>query len=84
MYLKDTSGNRSMTATIAFVAFAVVMLKVLLNEVTVGSVDFGTIDSLSIAAILTPTLGAYTARRWGNPAPSEPPDPTSDNGLGPK
>lgn len=82
MYLKDTTGNRSMTATIAFIAFGVVMLKVLLNDVTVGSIDFGSIDSLAIAAVLTPTLGAYTARRWGQPAPSAPPQETADNGLG--
>lgn len=68
MFIRDTSGNRSMTATLAYVAFAIVMLKFLLNGMTVGAWSFGTIDAASIAAVLTPTLGAYTARRWGAPA----------------
>ena len=74
MFIRDSSGNRSLTATLAIVGFGVVMLKVLLSGGSVGSVSFGTIDSLSIAAILGPTLGTYTARRWGNPASQTPPE----------
>jgi len=82
MMIKDSTGNKSMTATFAYVAFGVVMLKFLLAGVVVGSFQFGTVDSLSIAAVLTPTLGAYTVRRLGTPAPVVPPAPDSDNGLG--
>lgn len=74
MFFTDTSGNKSLTATMAIVGFGVVMLKVLLSGASVGAVSFGTIDSLSIAAILGPILGTYTARRWGSPAPTEPPE----------
>ena len=70
MMIKDSTGKKSMTATFAYISFAVVMLKVLLGGVTIGSFSFGGIDAMSIAAVLGPTLGAYTARRWGNPAPS--------------
>lgn len=72
--IKDSSGNKSLTATLAVIGFGVVMLKVLLSGATVGSVAFGTIDSLSIAAVLGPVLGTYTARRWGTTAPQDPPD----------
>ena len=65
MFITDTSGNKSLTATMAIIGFAVVMIKVLMNGAAVGSISFGTIDSLSIAAILGPILGTYTARRWG-------------------
>lgn len=65
MFIRDTSGNKSLTATIAVIGFTVVMLKVLLNGGSIGSLSFGTIDSMSIAAILGPTLGTYMARRWG-------------------
>lgn len=71
MFIKDTSGNKSLTATIAIIGFSVVMVKVLLSGGSVGSVSFGTIDSLSIAAILGPILGTYTARRWGTPLAQE-------------
>lgn len=66
MFITDTSGNKSLTATMAIVGFSVVMLKVLLNGAAIGSISFGSIDSLSIAAILGPILGTYTARRWGS------------------
>lgn len=83
MYFKDTSGNKSLSATVAVIAFAVVMIKVLLSGVTVGAISFGEIDSLTVAAILTPTLGTYTARRWGTPAPNKQvPADQADNGLG--
>lgn len=82
MMIKDSTGNKSMTATIAYVAFAAVLIKFLLSGVTVGMFSFGVIDSFSIAAILGPTLGAYTVRRWGSPARSEPPPAEPDNGLG--
>lgn len=84
MFIRDTSGNKSLTATVAVIGFAVVMLKVLLNGASIGSLSFGTIDSLSIAAILGPTLGTYTARRWGTPASQIAPggDPGSKPGDG--
>ena len=51
----------------AIVTFLVVMVKVLLggSSLSLGTFafSFGTIDSFSIAALLTPTLGAYVARR---------------------
>jgi len=74
MFIKDSSGNRSLTATLAVISFAVVMLKVLLSGASVAlagaSYSFGTIDGLTIGAIFGPILGTYTARRWGDPAPS--------------
>lgn len=93
MYIKDSNGVKSLTATLAYIAFAVVMLKVLFNGASVVLADFsysfGEIDSASIGTILVPVLGSYTARRWGNSASTgiDVPKPTSkndieDNGLG--
>lgn len=69
MFLKDSYGNRSLTATMAIVAFVIVMLKVLLSGASFNfgglSYSFGTIDSLTVGAILAPVLGSYTVRRWG-------------------
>jgi hypothetical protein len=54
----------------------VVLLKVLLNgaSITIAShsYSFGTIDALTIGALLAPTLGAYTARRWNSSDPVVP------------
>ena len=76
MFIKDTSGNKSLTATIAFASFIVVMVKVLLSGASISlgaaTYSFGSIDGLTIGAIFTPTLAAYTARRWGNPPPQDP------------
>lgn len=79
MFITDSSGNKSLTATIATVGFAVVMLKLLLSgvEFTIGSgtYNLGSISAAEIAAVLTPTLGSYTARRWGTPASATAPPP---------
>ncbi len=68
MLLTDTGGNKSLTHTLCIVAFIVVMVKVVIGGASVAiggfSYSFGTIDSLSIAAILSPVLGAYVARRY--------------------
>lgn len=67
MFLRDSRGNKSMTATMSIVAFAIVMVKVLFSgaAIVIGgfSYDFGEIDSLAITALLGPTLGAYAWRR---------------------
>lgn len=71
MFITDTSGKKSLTATLAIIGFAVVMLKTLASgaSITVGSFSysFGTIDGLTIGAIFGPILGSYTMRRWGQP-----------------
>lgn len=67
MWLKNSKGKRDAMLTISMIGFIVVILKVLLNgsTVQVGSFQysFGLIDAGMIAAILTPTLGAYVARK---------------------
>lgn len=75
MFITDTAGNKSLTATFAVIGFIVVMLKVLTSggsiEVGSFSYSFGSIDAAMVAAILTPILGSYTARRWGQPTTSQ-------------
>jgi hypothetical protein len=77
--LKNSSGKKDAVLTMAVVGFAFCLLKVLLAGVTIAiagrTFDCGTIDGTSIAAILTPTLGAYVGRRYtdrkygGDPVP---------------
>lgn len=68
MYLKDSDGNRSFTVTMSIVAFIVVMLKVLIGggSLSIGSfsISSGTIGSDEILALLGPTLGVYSFRRY--------------------
>ncbi len=85
-YLNDTSGKKSLTATLAVVSFIVVMVKVLLSGASVSlgaaSYSFGSIDGFTIGAIFGPILGSYTARRWnGN---GQAPDPAADVSAGGK
>lgn len=49
--------------TLAVFAFVTVATKFILNGASIGTVDFGTTDAAMMAALLTPTLGAYWARK---------------------
>jgi hypothetical protein len=66
-WLKDTSGSKSATLTFAVAAFVISATKFLLSGVVLQvagkNLNFGIVDAASIAALLTPTLGAYVARR---------------------
>lgn len=68
MYLKDSTGKKSLTVTVSMITFAVVMIKVLIggSSFTIGgsSFSFGSIGSDEIIALLGPTLGAYSFRRY--------------------
>ena len=82
MYFKDSSGSKSLTATITIISFFVVMVKVLLSgaSISIGSstYSFGAIDSMTVGAILGPILGAYTFRRYSDNR--YPPPPVSGAG----
>lgn len=65
--LKNSRGKPDALITFSAAAVATVLVKVLLNGVstTIGAhpISFGTIDPTIIAAVLVPTIGAYTAKR---------------------
>ncbi len=68
LWIKNTDGKEDAVLTMAFVAFMVIILKVIFGgvEFSTGenfSMNFGVVDAGVIAALLTPTLGAYVARR---------------------
>lgn len=66
-WIKNTSGKEDAMLTIAVIGFAIVVLKLLLagNSIMVSgnAYNFGALSAAEIAAILTPTLGAYVTRR---------------------
>lgn len=53
-------------ATLTFTAYTViaVVVKFLLSGITIGDFSFGPIDPALVMALLTPTVGAYTAKKW--------------------
>lgn len=67
MWIKNTEGKKDAVLTMTLMGFIVILLKVALSGVTVtlleSSFSFGSVDALVVAAVLTPTLGAYVARR---------------------
>lgn len=79
MYLQDSNGKKSLTATLSIVAFAIVMLKLLANNsaIQVGSFAyaFGSIDATTVAAVLGPILGTYAFRRYTDSRFGYAPDP---------
>jgi len=69
LWIKNTDGKRDAVLTMTLMGFMVVIIKVALSGVSLklgGGVeyDFGSIDAGVVAAVLTPTLGAYVARRY--------------------
>jgi len=66
-WIKNTSGQPDAMLTFSAIAFAVVIAKMLFSgealTIKGHDVNFGTADAAAIAALLTPTLGAYVARR---------------------
>lgn len=70
-FLTDTNGQKSFTLTAAVLALGTVLIKVLCAGVVIGKFTFGAApDAGTIAALLTPTLGAYVIRRGqGQDAP---------------
>ncbi|MHB8407932.1 MAG: hypothetical protein ACYDHY_07600 [Acidiferrobacterales bacterium] len=68
LWIKNTKGRPDSMLTISLLGFAVVLFKFILSGVTMTlfghEVNFGTVDAATVAAILTPTLGSYVARRY--------------------
>jgi|HubBroStandDraft_2_1064218.scaffolds.fasta_scaffold356608_2 hypothetical protein len=82
VWFKNSKGKPDAMLTFAILAFAISALKFLASglvlELVAGkTVNLGTVDAASIAALLTPTLGAYVARRHSDqkyPLPEPPKD----------
>lgn len=56
--------------TLGVYALGVVLLKFTFSELSIGPIVFGQLDAGVIAAIITPTLGAYAARKYTDRIPS--------------
>jgi len=67
-WVRNTDGNEDAVLTMTLIGFVVVVLKVLAAgasfTVAGHSVAIGTIDAATIGALLTPTLGAYVAKKY--------------------
>lgn len=80
MFMKDSDGKKSFTVTVSIITFAVVMFKVFVGgtSFSIGGVNvaFGNIGAEEIMALLGPTLGAYSFRRYTDTryAPDDPGD----------
>ena len=67
IWLRNSEGKPDAVLTMTFMGFVVVLFKVVMGGVAVPFLDgysFGEIDATVIGALLTPTLGAYVARRY--------------------
>lgn len=60
----NSKGSPDAMLTLGVVSLGVVLVKFFLSEVSIGPLVFGQLDGLVVASILTPTLGAYVARRY--------------------
>lgn len=68
IWLKNTDGKRDAVLTMTLLGFLSIIGKVLAAGMVIHTatreITVGGIDGATIAAILTPTLGAYVARRY--------------------
>lgn len=63
-WIKHPRKNKPDTMlTFSTYAFLGCLFKFLFNGVTIGAVNFGTVDAILIGSLLTPTLVAYFARK---------------------
>lgn len=64
LWLKNSEGKRDAVLTMTIATLVVVLLKVVISGVKFGDVEFSPMDAGLVVALLTPTLGAYVARRY--------------------
>lgn len=64
MWIKNSDGKEDSMLTLGCISLGVVLLKFFLSEMSFGPIVFGQLDGMVVAAILTPTIGAYVARRY--------------------
>jgi hypothetical protein len=64
IWIKNTAGKEDAMLTLGVVTLGVVLTKFFLSEMSFGPIVFGSIDGGTIAALLSPTLGAYVLRRY--------------------
>ena len=87
--IKNSAGKKDAMLTLALIAFGTVVAKVLVSGLVLSiaghDVNFGDVDGAAIAALLTPTLGAYVARRHSETKYGQPDaDADDQNGDGAK
>lgn len=63
-WMQNSDSKPDAMLTLGVVSLGVVLLKFFLSEMSFGTIVFGQLDGMVVAAILTPTLGAYVARRY--------------------
>ncbi len=77
--LLNSRGKPDAMLSIAVVSVAVVLVKFLFGGAVISwsgnSITLGQLDAASIAAMLTPTLGAYVARRHTDSKAKDEPKP---------
>lgn len=82
LWIKNTRGKKDAMLTFATLGFALVVTKILFggNEFHLWTqkLVINPIDASTIAAILTPTLGAYVARQHLPVQAEKPADPPAD------
>ena len=61
--IRNSRGRPDALLTFSAGAVAAVIAKLLVSGVTIAGVGLGTLDAGLAAAVLGPTLGAYTAKR---------------------
>lgn len=66
-WIKHPRSNKNdAMLTLSVLAVGAVIIRFLFSNMTFGCVTFGQVDSTVIAALLTPVLGAYTARKYSD------------------
>ena len=69
--VRNSRGHPDALLTFAVWAVFVVLAKLLASGVVIEGYVLGTIDAGIIAAVLTPTIGAYTAKRIAGGKPDK-------------
>lgn len=67
-WFKNGDGKEDAVLTMAWLGFLVIVFRILVSGLKIHvwgqNLEFSTIDAGTIAAVLTPTLGAYVAHQY--------------------
>lgn len=67
-WFKNGDGKEDAVLTMAWLGFLVIVFRILVSGLKISvwgqNLEFSTIDAGTIAAVLTPTLGAYVAHQY--------------------
>lgn len=63
MWIKDSTGQKSVTLTVVMTTLGIALTKLLLSGLTIKGIEFGQFSGTDFAAVVSPVFALYWSRR---------------------